>query len=594
MRRVCFTLDVLTDGSECTGHGTLFLSVWKQPKDIHMANNNADVNVTTTNFNWLQEEMKMSAPLARYAISGLGDATARLCADQRLKLAPTRAVFLPTREYCADGLAALFLALHSAGAPSLHIVTSAAAASDDDDDDDDAMEALAGITLGFHRHMNIMTCHVPKTASSNNCDATATWWKVFEDEYLTVHARSNIREEEASSSRDGGDAVTYLFSFCHGEEDYCTLALLPPHCRNVEQVYQTLRKEQLPFLTNEQEEERMIAIDYVIALDPTVAPQSIGGTTTTCKFFLTLPDQNNNNNDPGLLIRSQQVAQYFHDHMPLAFPASASKPSSLDDETMLSNKGDSGGVLALKSCTSVVLDNIDGSQVPRVLDRRKAIWDRPLTEEWSTTLESLQAFAPQPPSVDDENEIDLEDDQDDDDDENDTAEQTNAGPQLVVLGTGCAAPSAFRGASGYALMFPNNNEEDGEIDVILLDCGEGVPTMLHRNCRHYVDWKTRLKGIWISHAHLDHYGGLPTLLRIIHDAKGSRKTLQTSSSKKPRIESSVPWVVAPPKVLHFLDILLHCHHGRKKDNNQQLFVPRLHHDPTVPPGPWKHFQNVKL
>jgi ribonuclease Z len=109
-----------------------------------------------------------------------------------------------------------------------------------------------------------------------------------------------------------------------------------------------------------------------------------------------------------------------------------------------------------------------------------------------------------------------------------------------------------------------------------------------------VDWKTRLKGIWISHAHLDHYGGLPTLLRIIHDAKGSRKTLQTSSSKKPRIESSVPWVVAPPKVLHFLDILLHCHHGRKKDNNQQLFVPRLHHDPTVPPGPWKHFQNVKV
>jgi hypothetical protein len=145
MRRLCFTLDVLTDGSECTGHGTLFLSVWKQPKDSQNDNK----------LNWLQEEMKMSAPSARYAISGLGDATARLCADQRLKLAPTRAVFLPTRDYCADGLAALFLALHSAGAPSLHVVTSV--------DDDAMMEALAGITLGFHRHMNIMTCHVPKT-----------------------------------------------------------------------------------------------------------------------------------------------------------------------------------------------------------------------------------------------------------------------------------------------------------------------------------------------------------------------------------------------------------------------------------------------
>ena len=116
MINVCYTIDVLSDGSEFTGP-TLFLSVWRKPK----SGNNR--NPTDDQHEWIREEMKMNPPLARYAIAGLGDATARLCADQRFKLAPTKAVFIPSLD-CSDGLSALLLALLSSGSASLHVVSS--------------------------------------------------------------------------------------------------------------------------------------------------------------------------------------------------------------------------------------------------------------------------------------------------------------------------------------------------------------------------------------------------------------------------------------------------------------------------------------
>jgi hypothetical protein len=37
VHRMFYTLDVLNDGSEYTGHGTLFLTVWKSPPCLHSA-----------------------------------------------------------------------------------------------------------------------------------------------------------------------------------------------------------------------------------------------------------------------------------------------------------------------------------------------------------------------------------------------------------------------------------------------------------------------------------------------------------------------------------------------------------------------------
>jgi ribonuclease BN (tRNA processing enzyme) len=633
--RVCFTLDVLTDGSDFTGHSTIFLSVWKRPKD--------DNDDSLFALKKLKESMQLQAPLARYAIAGLGDATARLCADQRMKLAPTRAVFFPSSPAagsgCGDGLTTVLLALHAAGAPSLHIVTPT-------DTDEQAIEELASLTLGTRRHMNIQTCRVPQTATATG--GSCSWWKVYSDEYVTVHA--SCRDSDSDSDKEAPDhdhGVTYLYSTLQKQGDtYCTLALLPPRCRDLAATYRDLAKEPLPLLENG----TPVVIDCVLALDPQSTSTSISISIddpsakefNQVRFLVTLPNHNNtssegnqNQKDPGILIRSQQIANHFHDNMPWAFPSTnngAIKDSdSYSDSSLSRSNGENTKThpLRLRSCTSVILDSTstssDGSQSSSslvVMDRRQDMWDRPLkSEEWNTTLESLQTLLPQPPSTTDENEIDLDDD-DDDEDENDSEEKkvtttaeagdpsptTTTDPQLIVLGTGCASPSAVRGASGYALCFPRI-EEPGTTDLFLLDCGEGVTTMLSRNCRHMTHWASSIQGIWISHSHLDHYGGLPTLLRTIAIAIANRSRQrskqehnqqdddETPSSKRPRVRLenlSVPWVMAPPKVLRFLDISLQCHHGRRRHDNQPLFHPRLHQDPTVPPGPWNYFQNIKV
>jgi ribonuclease BN (tRNA processing enzyme) len=79
---------------------------------------------------------------------------------------------------------------------------------------------------------------------------------------------------------------------------------------------------------------------------------------------------------------------------------------------------------------------------------------------------------------------------------------------LVVLGSGAAKPSSLRGLSCVQLWF------HGAATSALLDCGEGT---LFQMARAYgadalqsaVD---SIEFVWISHAHLDHHGGLASLL----------------------------------------------------------------------------------
>lgn len=61
-------------------------------------------------------------------------------------------------------------------------------------------------------------------------------------------------------------------------------------------------------------------------------------------------------------------------------------------------------------------------------------------------------------------------------------------------------------------------------------------------------------------------------------------------------QQNIPWVMAPPKVLQYLDVLLGCKYGKQTLNGQtiQLFIPLLHIGPSPPPGPWSCFHNIKV
>jgi ribonuclease BN (tRNA processing enzyme) len=72
--------------------------------------------------------------------------------------------------------------------------------------------------------------------------------------------------------------------------------------------------------------------------------------------------------------------------------------------------------------------------------------------------------------------------------------------QLVVLGSGTSVPHPTRSSPGFWL------ETIG--GTILLDAG---PDVTHRMAQERLNWPN-LDAIWISHFHLDHCGGLLTLL----------------------------------------------------------------------------------
>jgi len=183
---------------------------------------------------------------------------------------------------------------------------------------------------------------------------------------------------------------------------------------------------------------------------------------------------------------------------------------------------------------------------------------------------------------------------------------------LLVLGTGCASPSALRGSSGYALLQPTmyreNNTGTWKNDVSLtaiIECGEGCLAMLNRYfprkrsdediSNSFNSYLTNVRVIWISHAHLDHYGELPLLIKEI--SKFYKKTdtctcYELNSMKRrsgintpqddgkihtrfPKCRrcslTSPPLVVAPQKVLRFLDISLDCKNGITKEKSRIYF-----------------------
>ena len=72
--------------------------------------------------------------------------------------------------------------------------------------------------------------------------------------------------------------------------------------------------------------------------------------------------------------------------------------------------------------------------------------------------------------------------------------------RLIILGSGTSVPHPKRAASAHWLETTSG--------VVLLDCGADAP---HRMAQEHLAWPN-LDSIWISHFHLDHFGGLLSFL----------------------------------------------------------------------------------
>ena len=86
---------------------------------------------------------------------------------------------------------------------------------------------------------------------------------------------------------------------------------------------------------------------------------------------------------------------------------------------------------------------------------------------------------------------------------------------LVVLGSGTSVPHPQRASAAFWL------ETDG--GSMLLDCSADA---MHRMAEENLEWR-HLDAIWISHLHLDHCGGLASLLF------GMKHSPQTQMRNKP-------------------------------------------------------------
>ena len=96
--------------------------------------------------------------------------------------------------------------------------------------------------------------------------------------------------------------------------------------------------------------------------------------------------------------------------------------------------------------------------------------------------------------------------------------------KLVFLGTGGTYPSKTRNVTSIAIQLPG--------EVVMFDCGEGTQRQLMRSSVSFM----KIKKIFISHLHADHFLGLPGLVQsmslngredelLIYGPKGMAKNM---------------------------------------------------------------------
>jgi len=486
-----YTLDVLTDGSEGTGDGTLFLSVWKRAK--------LPVNLKDPQ---TIEQLASGVPVARYAVTGLGDLTSRLATDQRFKLQTVKAVFCCSTPAGLWGLPALLIALHQAGAAELAIVSTQS----------DKVAKAIDLLESTRQNPVVHLCQVPEKASSD------AWWQVYRDAYLLVHAK---RWKQNTSCQE---SVIYLYTLLKYERANSIL-LLPPKCEPCDQL-----TTQLPIIDDKNPAQLLLGVSLMRCNGPSISSVR----NERFNWYFTMPFDSCL--DSGLLVRAQQQSRLWNKQSRAFFPWNCARESSTPthDRRLCSN-------------TSLVLSD-DATGILASLNRGQLFRSEACESErgtWPSLLHDFFAGSSSESPVDD-NEIVL-----DEENEIESSQVLDSLPSapahLLVLGTGCASPSPYRGASGYALFLQNDL-------TIAIEAGEGFVTQWNR----YVSGRSlsTIRMIWISHAHWDHYGGLASLLVAIQNDRRTNRNAAQPSKKRLRSENIPPWVMAPRKVLKYLELVL--------------------------------------
>ena len=90
--------------------------------------------------------------------------------------------------------------------------------------------------------------------------------------------------------------------------------------------------------------------------------------------------------------------------------------------------------------------------------------------------------------------------------------------KIVFLGTGGTYPSKFRNVTSIAVQMPG--------EVVMFDCGEGTQRQLMRSSVSFM----KIKKIFISHLHADHFLGLPGLIQSM-SLNGREDDLQVYGPK---------------------------------------------------------------
>jgi ribonuclease BN (tRNA processing enzyme) len=466
----------------------------------------------------------------RYAICGMTTMAARLAADQKLPLHSIRACF-------GNGLPSILLALSEVGIAE---VTWCGFTLDKQQD----AEALVKTILGSRRQYPLVRlCQVPKDG---------IWYQVYDDNYVRAYGKYVAGQ------------ITWIYSLLkyrgrtNGDVDpHCQLSIvIIPTKMDVMHLHPLPENIELMchiFLSQPRDHVFLNKTKYFFT-----------NPSETCDRILrraTRQAQRLNSILPFLIPFRKSVRPHPHPVQLLPASSLCLKTWKINDTTNVHNSNDTVANSQSMRDERVSWNNHEEHNISReLIDKVESVW---LGK-----------------SHKDENEIDIDEEEEIDHEESeyDTPKALLV-PHLVVLGTGCATPSASRGSSGYAILTPNDNHLPSSLTLTaILDCGEGILTNLYRHLPSFVgtrnDVLAHLKLIWISHAHLDHYGGLLDILRACYEARQGEygvankrlktETKATSFSHQEknscsiivpsnRRDDDIPVVVAPFKVLKYLE-----------------------------------------
>jgi ribonuclease BN (tRNA processing enzyme) len=629
-----YSIDVLCNGSEYSSTSTersakaaLFLSIWKA------ANKCQD--------NTEEESQRL---IARYGLDGVGscDGLARIAADQQFKLGPVRALFLnhsSDRGQPLELISSIPSLLYANQQATISIVVP-------NSDVEEALEKLVQLVHGHQTYPHVSICAMPPTSSSSTTAHVPQWWKVYEDDQVLVHAG---RWDPAV---DPEELVLYLFTFRRllATKSSPDSTLLCPSLES----YQRTRSPpsvawQLPMVETEGIEARLPRLGTTWVLQPDNHPPTVGkndgmlplshDNSSVSTLFLVPPSGNaNSTSDPGLLVRAQQQTRDWRQNcdpdllhcFPYLLPEKVSNGLNSNLGSSPINGLDHARIL-LQTGSSIVTDiqqivgregnDEDRHLTARIVDRnqqrmhRQSILKNEVLEStvlsanrnnWPSILREFLLPVTDAGIHRDENEIDL-----DNLEESNDSEETV--PQLLVLGTGCASPSPYRGASGYALLLPAHPSNGLPATIALaVEVGEGYCTQWHRYAGGH-SFAT-IYVIWISHAHWDHYGGLVNLILRIRQCRD--QTTNLAGSKKERLfkkqktsdcgmrsdqvtllPEDCPIVVAPAKVLKYLNLIFGKSDSYYKAMNLEdaaMAKTSLEHLAINSSNPILHWRNVRV